>query len=435
MFRRREYNHGTVQFPTSLRETTLFDAEGNVWRINEKHRKILKLFPETTLTLTKHASTKPFVDSQVQNSIQEAIHLWREKYALPALEKMTPSAHSYLEECIQNTKRLCTKKLLEALGAEGVQRFKEIMEGMLTDVECLVAKKKQLAKETEKLSPQFLPQGTRFHWNLLSGDIHHQIFCIENAPQQRTISIMGETRRLAFPWIYFIAVFSNNYLRNLYAFYRNAPLTELDDTLCFPNFPNINPYDYSCCLGNNRPFISLFDKHWEERLFTYFWGSSFRHDGSAYNALYESAKQRIPGLQDLDTWETLSRANPLFVLTLPWKEHITLHAFIDRLIVDLGITEKINAAQQENQNLKNTITKRYQEDFAQQLAINLHAICSNTSSEIDTTSIVREQLMTLFKELENELVITLEGIHTSISDTLSLSIAQTTALDKGEKHS
>ncbi|MBI5420809.1 MAG: hypothetical protein HZA35_00640 [Parcubacteria group bacterium] len=424
MFEKRPITDCSIQFPISLRNTSLFDANGNVYHIEEKREKILKLLPTSTLTLTKHSTTKLFVTTQVQRVVDNAMHLWREQHALPTLSTVAPQAESYLHECAQDAKRSCTKNLLETLGTEGMHCFEEIVKELLVDMETFIAKKMAYTKEIEEQSPQLLPPGTRFHWHLTSRDTHYQIFCIENPPQQRTIHILEETRRLALPWIYFIVVFHDVGLFSLYAFYRNTPLTSLDDTLYFPNLPNISPVGFECCLGPGRPYISLKNKHWSEALFTYFWGSSFRNDGSSYIDFYRETEKRIPELKDLDTWENISNENPLFVLGLPWKEMSTLRTFIERLSTDFEITTKIAAAKATLQKLWQNIEERYVTEFANTLTERLHARCSQASPEINISHIAHERLVALFKEIERELTTTLHEVHTPISEALSISMAQ-----------
>ncbi len=416
----REYE--TVQLPSFLRDTPLFDAEGNVWRIDEECKKILKLFPKTTLTLTKHSSTKPFIDSRVRNAMEETMRLWREKHALPELEKITPHTRAYLEESIQEAKHLYMRRLLETLRSKGAQCFKEIIKEMLLEIEQLAAQKIALTEEIEQQYQKILPYGTRFHWNLKSTNATYQIFCIENPPQQRTINIMNERRRLAFPWIYFLTIFRDNAFVRLCVFYRNAPLTGLDDMLCLPNLPNMHAHTFECCLGINQPYLLTRDKKWPETLFTYFWGSSFYERSSTYLQFYEDAAKKIPELKDLDTWETMSEKNPLFVLGLPWKEIFTLRTFIDKRLLEFGITTKIATTQQENQNAQDAIEERYATDFGKDLAIRLHTLCGTQSPKSDITCIAHKRLMILLEETAQRLKTTLCEVDTSASEMLSDSI-------------
>ncbi|MBI5153503.1 MAG: hypothetical protein HZA36_03545 [Parcubacteria group bacterium] len=432
MFKKEPATDLSVQFPVSLQNAPLFDTDGNVWCVTKDREKIFKLFPKTTITLTKHSTTKPFIDSQVETAVTEMMHLWREQYALPTLSKITPRAYSYLEECTKEAKRSCMKKLLEVLDVNGAQCFEEIVKDVLQEMEKLVTKKIALAQEIVKQSPQLLPCGTRFHWQLKSEQSDYQIFCIENAPQQRTLHIMEETRRLALPWIYFIVIFRDGYLENLYVFYRDASLTNLDDMLYLPNLPNIQSQHLTCCLGNN-PFVSLKNDNWSETLFTYFWGSSFFETRDSFIEFYEDAKKRIPELKDLETWEKMSIQNPLFVLKLPWKKALTLRTLIGKCLVRFKIATKIATAQQKHQDSWNNIQKRYAVDFGKELAIRLHTLCTTLSPNIDTARIAHERLIALFKELERDLLRTLNVVHASISDILSTSITQTMQPDAEEK--
>jgi len=435
MFKNDPDDHKYVQLPASLRNTPLFDAEGNVWRIDEERKKKFDLFPRTTLTLTRHSGTKPFIDSQVRDSIQKTMRLWIEKYALPELTRMAPLMNAYLEECAQEAKRLCTRKFLNALSTEGAQCLAEIMKNVLSDMERLVTKKISLSEELEQQSPDILPYGTRFHWNLKSENITYQIFCIETPPQQRTISIMDELKRLAFPWMYFITIFRDKSFLRLYVFYRNATLTSLDDMLCLPNLPNMHTRTLKCCLGGGCPHLLIRDKKWPETLFTYFWGSSFYERSPTYLEFYEDAAKKIPELKDLDTWETMSTENPFFVLRLPWKEIFTLRTFINKRLLEFGITTQIATTQQENHDAQNAIEKRYATDFGKDLAIRLHTLCDTLSPEIDTTRITRERLTVFLGETERHLATTLSEVDTSVSEILSNSIAHIMETYKEEKYS
>src|SRR6185369_12402806 len=71
-----------------------------------------------------------------------------------------------------------------------------------------------------------------------------------------------EKRRLSFPWLVLVVVFSEGELTNVQqAFFRTAPLATLDDRLCFTNLLNVargyNQDSWFCLFNLDRSLARL----------------------------------------------------------------------------------------------------------------------------------------------------------------------------------
>ncbi len=167
-------------------------------------------------------------------------------------------------------------------------------------------------------------------------------------------------RRLAMPHIVMLAVFVTDSEGRLTlssrneAYFRNAPLTSGDDTLCFPALLNISKFPDEA--AEVRPLAWVCTQHTpldalarepddNQRirngllalrrtvLETGFNYSSEHHELTSYWSL--SAK-KIPDVADLDRWEARTREDPLFALEVDWlpaswkSKPLTVNRLIER---------------------------------------------------------------------------------------------------------
>jgi hypothetical protein len=134
-----------------------------------------------------------------------------------------------------------------------------------------------------------------------------------------------ETRHLSFPWVVLVIVFVDGELSGFQqAFYRNAPVTSLDDHLCYTNLLNVarghGQESWVCLVNLGRRLARL---GWEERtqaVTEHFWRAAFNrsaefHEGNSF----WGTMRKDPRFASPAAWEDATRANPYFALDVGWK--------------------------------------------------------------------------------------------------------------------
>ena len=182
-----------------------------------------------------------------------------------------------------------------------------------------------------------IPEGVRH----ICGRGGATVLVIEEKPQLRAVSWLAEDSaspygpkakyrraRLAFPYIVVIVALRNGALTGYQqCFYRTAPLAHLNDSLFYPNLPNVaKGYKQECwlCLANLRQDLSPLSLEAKvKQIRTHFWGAGFNrsseeHEGMSYWQAMRSMNLD-PRLQNLIAWEQASKKEPTFPLTLNWK--------------------------------------------------------------------------------------------------------------------
>lgn len=138
-----------------------------------------------------------------------------------------------------------------------------------------------------------------------------------------------QTVTLAFPWIYFFLAMSpaGNFSTLNSVYFRNSPLTALDDPLCDPHFFNcsVDAYGGHCWICVQYVHIegrSLLAR--VESFIQWFWNSGFNASSEAHEAAkgsfwtYNHDRINDRRVQSIAAWEKASRANPNFAVTVPW---------------------------------------------------------------------------------------------------------------------
>jgi hypothetical protein len=179
-------------------------------------------------------------------------------------------------------------------------------------VEVILAEQKPQIRETEWKFDFRYADDYNLSW-LLDGKYH---------PQKNYYNFS-----LAFPYIVTLSVIgtTQNNLQ-VFLFYRNQPLTNLEGILCIPNLFNIFN-DCRVCLGTcqdlindlnqilqRRPKPELITRIRAIKIAQYFWDSKFK-PGQGTNAHITAwARMGYQPLTNLSNWQTHSLQNPEFVL-------------------------------------------------------------------------------------------------------------------------
>ncbi len=152
------------------------------------------------------------------------------------------------------------------------------------------------------------------------------------------------TYRLAFPYAIIILKFWQGKFSGIYIYYRNEPLTSVDDMLFTSNFPNISGAKSAVCMGTefgthvqylsgDTNFCKL-----TEYVVKSFWGTAFNPD---YVCLMREGANLDPRLATVLTWEQATKEDPFFMLKIPWAACMRLSDFINLIVrsTDKGLVE------------------------------------------------------------------------------------------------
>ncbi len=174
-----------------------------------------------------------------------------------------------------------------------------------------------------------LPPGSR--WLRQKKDL--LLLAVEDPPQCLTLRVSGGKKgggdyrsyRLAFPYLVYLLTFYQGNFEEMKIFFRVAPLTAPEDTLCHTCLPNVRgePGHY----GSQRVCLRYRPEMLEgvplavavPALLDFFWSTGFNQDISGSD--FERAASLLPDprLADLAAWEKATAADPLFPLEVGWE--------------------------------------------------------------------------------------------------------------------
>ena len=134
-----------------------------------------------------------------------------------------------------------------------------------------------------------------------------------------------EKRRLSFPWVVLIVVFTDGELVNVQqAFFRTEPLATLDDRLHYTNLLNVargyRQESWVCLFNLGRPLARL---TWEARVRAvtdHFWQAAYTRsaDVAEGNSFWAKTRGLDPRLESPAAWETATDRDPYFALEIGW---------------------------------------------------------------------------------------------------------------------
>ena len=153
------------------------------------------------------------------------------------------------------------------------------------------------------------------------------------------LSFAPKTYPLALPYVVLTVVFRDNNFSGLFLNYRNQPLRDFNDTLCYANLPNVDSRDSDnrVCMGSSFTDEQLKIMSREplsvqtDKIVSAFWSSQFNYD---YTNYFVRIAQKVPMLRDFKEWHRNSVADPLFVLSIPWERQKTLREHIARFFTN-----------------------------------------------------------------------------------------------------
>jgi hypothetical protein len=169
---------------------------------------------------------------------------------------------------------------------------------------------------------------------------------------------------IALPYLIIMSVFQRDNLglpmlsKSDECFFRNQPLTSLEDELCYPallncskwnNMTDQHPLSWICtqylkqqaeasCNDANRRYRAGMEAVRYCLLETSFNLSSENHEG---NSWFGFSKTQIPKIATVEKWEENTKKDPMFVLDIPWvpTKH-TVKQVADRIFHRMGADKK-----------------------------------------------------------------------------------------------
>ena len=172
-----------------------------------------------------------------------------------------------------------------------------------------------------------LPEGTRLYarWR------HTAVLVMEEPPRVRRLRWSAKTLKsegkytehsLAFPFVVYLVGFHQTDFEEMRIYFRPAPLGGESDPLYFSNLWNVQAAEspLARCRACLRGRPEGLDQPVGEQvvsLIEYFWATGFNRD--IEDNCFDRAKRRDPRIATLEAWETATKADPLFPLSLAWE--------------------------------------------------------------------------------------------------------------------
>lgn len=180
------------------------------------------------------------------------------------------------------------------------------------------------------ISTPILPNGCKFFRQ--RGP--QTILVIEKAPETRHVKWinMNPERskinwKLAFPYTIYILEYRNQAFNSTRIYYRNTPLTSLEDMLFSTNLCNVYSQGTICTgeLSINVDGSSIMES--ADNFIAGFWQSTFNADLKNQN--FDVDAGRVPTLASLEKWQASTKADPLFTLSTEWRAFSTLGTLLN----------------------------------------------------------------------------------------------------------
>jgi len=202
----------------------------------------------------------------------------------------------------------------------------------------------QQYKEKASESPQIIPDNAR----ILYTKGNRTVIIIEQKPQVRTVGFASglvQTQErpkaknvtqnaywfsLSFPYVYFVLVFDSEKYQYVEVYFKNSKISSVKEKLCLAPLPNIHRDKKGwrpMCMGDG--FTESVRRAGTvpqqiDKFVATFWQRAFNsHLG---NGGYRKIDDRI---KKLHVWQEHSQADPLFVLTVPWEETVTVKGLVE----------------------------------------------------------------------------------------------------------
>lgn len=236
-------------------------------------------------------------------------------------------------------------------------------------------------------SPPVWPEGVRVAYTKGS----QTVLVIEQKPQVRSLlfdasllnrKTMGAAAEqvdeecyrfaLAFPYVYFVMVFTGGSYRRHELYFRNKPLTSLREHVYLAPIPNVfrqrvDEESHYMCMGraysvDGRAPLTVQAAH----VISDFWQTRFNNDLGSGGADKVDAR-----IRNYRVWQQHSAADPLFVLGVKWPNGKTLKGVLETLfehrpmggvldhadqhvrqLLEAGVAKIVDKVQQEWQSVR-----------------------------------------------------------------------------------
>jgi hypothetical protein len=279
--------------------------------------------------------------TQVKSAFeQENVHLMSQALSSRSAKALQTMIKQGMETQFNRMAQELSGKLDENVGATLIDTTLGLTEKVWDSLQQL--------KEKQEDSPYLIPKNCRIAYT--KGN--RTVIIIEQEPQMRTVgftqSLLHDDEKreaissgggiykfnLAFPYVYFFVIFDNGKFNGLEIYFRNKALTSSKDHLCFAPLPNIRNdqdqigrYIGTMCLGG-----SFHNKGGDfatvcEYIVSYFWQTHFSPDLGLYGCNRKDTLD--PRIKSYATWQSESQENPLFILEIPWPNHLTVKGLLE----------------------------------------------------------------------------------------------------------
>lgn len=321
-------------------EKAFMDDKGQIWRVVPKKQEYLGgIYTSQQLEFAKVTHANGVVARIAKELANTIFQEWQKGSVDPGIRELIKISAPLVENCLNLGKREFKKGLLDAIGSQGENMMRELINGKFEEIGQIY--QKSTKKKFKLITTGPLPRGTRFHWQIEGNEHSYDMYCIESPPQRRSVHINDDDYLLAFPWISFLVCFKDGDLYEgdkfsqyggahgicgLSVFYRSSELQSSSDALLFSNLLQVNgSLPFGTCLGGSRPPINLSNPHWSSVLFDWFWGSGFYFGDNENwwgNALWKKTAKTIKEVSSLQKWESFSKNQESLtaICDLPWLD-------------------------------------------------------------------------------------------------------------------
>lgn len=198
--------------------------------------------------------------------------------------------------------------------------------------------------------------------------VHSLKWIAADSPAQYGKGTKYREVRVALPYVVVLAAFIHGRDGQMHlgpaneCFFRAAPLTSLDDTLCFPALLNCSKFD----PPDGQPLSWICTQHLDQTasadetdpgkrlrtefdalmhclLETGFNYSSEHHEGTSW---FTASQQVDPRIASIEKWQEATEAGWSFVLEVPWLEvGLSVRQVMERMFDNMnGIAESVRSA-------------------------------------------------------------------------------------------
>lgn len=352
--RDEKFNKQTIQLlPNETVEIVAYEYKliYDPWPIFIQEKKLIKtlnktqfyeyVFEEIKAQMAKNLS-EAFVEEYQKNFnskgdeainlffnilLHAARHLFENQFIVDIKDPSWESTEAILNDLVTGVLRKFKKELAEASTGKFNRLFKSLSQNIVTDLEQLLSQQQEDVIIQINTSEELLPQNTRFY----STKGRDKVIVVEQMPMVRNIFFGSIGYQVAFPFVIFVIKLESGQFKQVHLFYRNSPLRSIEDELYNPNLTNIYPDQNNLvCWGKTTSLPKGTDTFQQvNEVIELFWSSRFNTD---LNQSFNYYSQKDSSLGSFEAWETASKKNARFPLTIKWKKAITL----ERLLLELG---------------------------------------------------------------------------------------------------